>query len=130
VLLVVDDDPDVLLLVGARLRAAGYEVVTAEDGETAIASTLREQPVMVLLDLGLPKMDGFEVCRRLKADPVTCGIPIMVFSAKSQQVDKDRASKFGADGYMAKPFDPGVLLTEIANLIGKKGDNTPWHEKS
>ncbi|MDA3925976.1 MAG: response regulator [Kiritimatiellae bacterium] len=115
-ILVVDDDSDVRLLLGGRLRRNGYEVVAAEDGESAVQIVRQENPALILLDLGLPKMDGFDVCRMLKADPATRRIPIIVLSAKSQQTDRDRASALGADGYMAKPFDPGVLLEEIRNL--------------
>ena len=120
-ILVVDDDPDVRLLVEARLRSNGYTAVAAEDGEACIAACRREKPALLVLDLGLPKIDGFEVCRRVKADPSTRAIPIIVLSAKSQQTDKDLAVAAGADGYMPKPFDAGVLLREIGTLLERKG---------
>ena len=90
--------------------------------ELTAARKAQQKPALLLLDLGLPNSDGFEVCRTLKSDPSTREIPIIVLSAKSQQTDKDRASASGAEGYVAKPFDPGVLLAEIGNLLAGKGD--------
>lgn len=119
-ILVVDDDPDVRLLVGARLRSSGYEVVMAEDGEAAIKIFRREKPAMLLLDLGLPGLDGYQVCRTLKSDPSTREIPIIVLSAQSQQTDKDRAAELGVEGYVAKPFVPGALLSEIRTLLERR----------
>lgn len=119
-ILVVDDNADLLFLLGERLRSNGFEVATAMDGETAIKMTLREKPALILLDLGIPGLDGFEVCRALKCDPSTRGIPIIMLSAKSRQGDKDRAAEAGAEGYMIKPCVPGVLLEEIRNLLERK----------
>jgi len=116
-ILVVDDDQYVRLLLGARLRKNGYEVVTAEDGEEAVRIVGQVKPALILLDLGLPKMDGFEVCRTLKSDPETCGIPIIILSAKSQQADRDQASAAGAESYMAKPFNSVAILEEIQHLL-------------
>lgn len=116
-ILVVDDDQDVRLLMGVRLRKSGYDVVTAEDGEEAVRIVRQAKPDLILLDLGLPKMDGYEVCRTLKSGPETCGIPIIILSAKSQQTDREQASAAGAESYMAKPFNPVVILEAIRHLL-------------
>ncbi len=129
-ILVVDDNPDVRFLVGARLRMNGYEVVTAEDGESAIEISLQEKPALLLLDLGLPNMTGFEVCRTLKANPSTRAIPIIVLSAKSQQTDRDRAFELGAEGYMVKPCAPGPLLGEIRNLLERSAPHVAKNSDS
>jgi CheY-like chemotaxis protein len=116
-ILVVDDDQDVRLLMGVRLRKSGYDVVTAEDGEEAVRIVRQAKPDLILLDLGLPKMDGYEVCRTLKSDPETCGIPIIILSAKSQQTDREQALAAGAESCMAKPFNPVVVLEAIRHLL-------------
>ncbi|MEI8138374.1 MAG: response regulator [bacterium] len=119
-ILMVDDNDDLLLLVGARLRSNGYEVVTASNGETAIKLALREKPALILLDMGLPDLDGCAVCRRLKSEVSIREIPIIVMSANSRQVDKDQAAECGAEGYMAKPCDPGSLLEGIGSLLERR----------
>ena len=116
-ILLVDDDPDALILVGARLRAAGYEVITAEDGEEALEKVRRETPALLVLDINMPKINGFEVCRILKSDPSTRSIPIIFFTAKSQKEDKIKQGTMGAQAYIIKPFDPKILLSIINNLL-------------
>ncbi|MBN2562453.1 MAG: response regulator [Phycisphaerae bacterium] len=116
-ILLVDDDPDVLLLVGARLGAVGYRVVPAADGEAALQKFAAVRPDLVVLDLGLPKKDGLEVCRTLKSDAATRDIPIVILSAKSQTTHRQAVLDCGADVYLVKPFDPQVLLGAIRDLL-------------
>lgn len=121
-ILLVDDEPNVTRLAGARLQANGYSVVTAADGAEALAAARRLSPDLMILDLNLPKLDGFEVARRLKADGSTRGIPIVILSARTQEADLIRGRELGVEGYLTKPFQSQELLNVIAGLIGRRGD--------
>lgn len=104
-ILLVDDEKDLVELVSRRLQAAGYEVVSAYDGREALDQVNRQKPDLILLDLMLPGMDGFKVCRLLKFSEGTKNIPVLIFSARCQQEDRQTAQECGADGYLTKPFD-------------------------
>jgi DNA-binding response OmpR family regulator len=101
-----------------RLEVNGFKVVAAKDGQEAIDKTKKENPDLLILDLMMPKLDGFEVCRMLKFDDNFRDLPIIVLSALDQQQDREKAIKAGADEYFIKPFDLSLLLTKIRNLIG------------
>lgn len=119
-ILIVDDDPDALELVGTRIEANGYEVIMAEEGEAAIEKAQGEKPALLILDLDIPAINGFEVCRVLKSDFETGNIPIIILSAQGQESDKKRGKKLGADAYLVKPFESGILLDEIKFLLEKR----------
>jgi two-component system, OmpR family, KDP operon response regulator KdpE len=115
-ILVVDDEPQILRFLRATLSGHGYEVTTAPDGETALAELHGRLPALVLLDLGLPGIDGLEVCRRLRRDPERPEwrtLPIVILSAREQEDDKVAALDLGADDYLTKPFGVGELLARI-----------------
>lgn len=101
-----------------RLQANGYEVITAYDGQEALEKVRNQNPDLIILDLMLPKMDGYKVCRMLKFDKKYKSIPIILFTALVQESDKEMGSQVGADAYIIKPFEPQVLLSKIKELLG------------
>jgi two-component system KDP operon response regulator KdpE len=109
-ILIVDDEPSILATMAPLLRARGYDVVTATSARAALDAVDRQPPQLVVLDLGLPDMDGVEVCRRLREGR---GIPILVLSARSAERDKVAALDAGADDYVTKPFGSGELLARV-----------------
>lgn len=115
-ILVVDDSPTELKLVTAALQAKGYRVVTATDGEDAIEKATREQPRLVVLDVVMPKKNGYQVCRHLKTAPETQHIKVLMLTTKNQDADKFWGMKQGADGYLTKPFAGDDLLAHVARL--------------
>lgn len=116
-ILIVEDDADLRRALGERLRSQDYEVVTAADGASAVATARSERPHLVLLDLGLPVGDGFTVIERLKRIPTGGNPPIVVLSARQSAPDRDRALKLGAAEYFTKPFDNDQLLRTIRELL-------------
>lgn len=117
VLLVVDDSPTYLRMTAGPLREHGYQVVTAVDGEDALEKALQLQPRLIVLDVVLPKKNGFQVCRQLKTSPETKDIKILLVTSKSQDSDRYWGLKQGADGYLVKPFEDEELLRNVASLL-------------
>jgi DNA-binding response OmpR family regulator len=117
-ILVVDDDPVIQKLLSVNFEMEGYNVVTAGDGVEGLARIADGVPDLVLLDVMMPRMDGLEVVRRLKADLTTAMIPVILLSAKAQATDVSGGLDAGADDYVTKPFDPLELLDKVAALIG------------
>ena len=118
-ILVVDDSLLALEMNKAQLEEAGYEVLTAKDGQEGLDLARKESPDVVLLDLMLPKLDGYKVCRMLKFDKAFENIPVVIFSAKGSDADKKLAEQAGADAYMVKPFDFKLFTQTIQKLAGK-----------
>ena len=118
--LIVDDEKDIVDTLTFRLNAAGYEVISAFDGQEALDKTRAENPDLIILDLMLPKIDGYKVCRMLKFDKNYKGIPIIMFTARAQEEDKKLGEQMGADSYITKPFDPELLLNKIREFLGEK----------
>lgn len=116
-ILLTDDEPNIVRVVSARLKTQGFEVISANDGEAALEVFYREKPDLVLLDIMLPKLDGYKVCQKLKADPKWKHVPVILFSAKAQDTDKQAGRDHGADAYIAKPFQPEQLLETIRYLL-------------
>jgi DNA-binding response OmpR family regulator len=116
-ILVVDDDPVIQKLLEVNFQMEGYDVATAGDGVEALASVAAERPDAVVLDVMMPKIDGIEVLRRLKADPATSTLPVLLLSARAQASDIADGLDAGADAYMTKPFDPVDLLERVASLL-------------
>ncbi|HTL47336.1 MAG TPA: response regulator [Verrucomicrobiae bacterium] len=116
-ILLTDDEPNIVKVVSARLKAHNYEVIPAYDGESALDAVYREKPDLILLDIMLPKLDGYKVCQKLKSDPKWKEVPIILFSAKTQAADKQTGREYGADAYIAKPFQPEQLLETIKYLL-------------
>jgi twitching motility two-component system response regulator PilH len=116
-LLVVEDSPTDLRLMTAPLRAAGYQILTAADGEEALEKALREHPALIVLDVILPKKNGFQVCRQLKSTPDTRDIKIVMLTGKTQDSDRFWGLRQGADAYLTKPFQDEELLAVVAGLL-------------
>ncbi|MDD5348614.1 MAG: response regulator [Chthoniobacteraceae bacterium] len=116
-ILVADDEPDVLNLVATNLRAAGFEVFQALDGPAALAAVREQSPSLLILDLMLPGMSGLEVCRALKADPATAALPILMLTAKAEEVDRIVGLELGAEDYVTKPFSPRELVLRVKNVL-------------
>lgn len=113
-ILVVDDEPHMVKLVEANLRAAGYEVVSAVDGRTALAAAERELPDLIILDIMLPGIDGYEVCRRIRE---YSAVPILMLTARSSEIDLVRGFDVGADDYLEKPFSINELLVRVRAVL-------------
>lgn len=119
IVLVVDDETEIVSVLVKRLTVAGYEVITAKDGMEALEKVSKLKPDLVLLDIIMPKMDGYEVCRLLKFDERSRSVPIIMLTAKTQEVDKDAGRKVRADDYITKPFEIDDLLGRIKKLLGE-----------
>jgi twitching motility two-component system response regulator PilH len=117
IILVVDDSPTDLRLVTASLQGQGYVILTAADGEEALEKATCEHPDLIVLDIILPKKNGFQVCRQLKTSPDTRDIKILMLSSKSQDSDRFWGLKQGADGYLTKPFGDDELRTNVEQLL-------------
>ena len=111
--LVVDDESEVRASLGEFLEGNGYSVCEAADGEEALAMTFTEKPDLILLDLRLPKVDGYQVCQTLKGNPITSGIPIIMITALNATPQKVKGIEFGADDYVEKPFDLDELVARM-----------------
>ena len=118
--LVTEDDPSSLRLLVYALQHEGYQVVTATNGLEGLKKALKEQPDLVILDVMLPGMDGFEVCHRLRSEPQTSQLPILMLSAKAQEIDRGIGLKVGADDYITKPWQRLELGAKIATLLERK----------
>ncbi len=118
--LVADDDPDILALVGFRLERAGYEVLAARDGEEALALALERQPDLAILDVMMPKLDGYEVTQRLRDNAATNGMPVILLTARVQEADITRGFEAGADDYIKKPFSPQELRARVQAILGRR----------
>ena len=120
--LVADDDPLIQRLVRTHLDRAGFRVLTAGDGEEALDVAVTEQPDLIVLDLMLPKLDGFEVCKRIREFSL---VPVVMLTARGEQVDKLRGFEAGADDYLTKPFAPPELLARIRAVLRRAQQNSP-----
>ena len=116
-ILVVDDEKAIVEAVQYNLQKAGFRVVTAADGESAIEKCRREEPDLVVLDIMLPKVDGLEVCRILKQDPKFRRMPILMLSVKAHETDKVVGLELGADDYLTKPFSPRELIARVKAVL-------------
>lgn len=123
-ILVIDDDVDTLKLVGLMLQRQGYEITAATDGKEGLEKALDEKPDLILLDVMMPDMDGYEVTRRLRDNPLTVDIPILMFTAKIQLDDKVTGFEVGADDYLTKPTHPSELQSHIRALLSRTGEKS------
>ncbi len=115
--LLVEDEKNVILGVRTCLDAVGYSVEIVEDGEEALNAVRREHPDLILLDLLLPKLDGFEVLKVLKGNPETARIPVIVLTARAEEEDRQRALDLGANNFMTKPFKPQELWDRLKDYL-------------
>jgi DNA-binding response OmpR family regulator len=118
--LVADDDDDILALVSYRMEKAGFEVVRARDGEEALQLASELLPALAILDVMMPKADGYEVTRRLREQETTSRMPIILLTARSQEADVQRGFEAGADDYIRKPFSPQELRARVQAILGRR----------
>ncbi|MBI3534625.1 MAG: response regulator [Deltaproteobacteria bacterium] len=116
-ILIVDDEPDMLAILQIRLESAGYEVFTAEDGEAGLAQVTKVKPDLVILDVMMPKLNGYQVCQNLKQAQATKGIPVILLTAKAEESDKFLGKACGADAYITKEYESDKLLEKMRELI-------------
>jgi len=116
-ILIVDDEDDLRNMLKFRLEAMDYDVSEAVDGQEGLDRARSDRPDLIILDLMLPKIDGFKVCRMLKFDEKYKHIPIIMFTARAQEKDKQIGKEMGAEAYITKPFDPDILLDKIRELL-------------
>jgi two-component system phosphate regulon response regulator PhoB len=116
-ILVVDDEPDVVQLIDYNLKAAGYDVLTAADGEEALKKARSSSPDLIILDLMLPEVEGVDVCKILRREPGTSAIPIVMLTAKASETDRVLGLELGADDYVTKPFSPRELVLRVKRLL-------------
>jgi len=119
-ILVVDDEEDIATALSIRLKAMGFDVLLAHDGMTALTKAREEKPDLILLDIMLPKLDGYKVCRILKFDEKYRHIPIIMITAKVSESDIKMGAEVGADSYLVKPFNPNELISKIRELLSAK----------
>jgi len=117
--LLVDDDPDIRHLVAYKLTKAGFDVVQAADGLAALQAVQQQVPDLVILDIRMPRMSGFEVCRELRANPLTETVPIIMLTARARPQDLEQAYAAGATDYVVKPFSPRILLQHVESALQK-----------
>ena len=126
-ILVVDDEIYIVHILDFSLGMEGYEVLTALDGEQALERLKSDKPDLIVLDIMMPKLDGYETCKRLKADPITKDMPVILLSAKGRNVDQKIGFEVGADDYITKPFSPRKLVERINAVLGQ---STPRQQRS
>jgi DNA-binding response OmpR family regulator len=117
IVLVADDDDDILLLVTTRLRRDGFDVISARNGEEALALAKERRPAIAVLDIGMPGLDGLEVLERIRADDSLKGTRVLLLTAKAQESDVRRGYDAGADAYVRKPFSPADLSARVRELL-------------
>ena len=117
-ILIIDDEEDLSSMISFRLKGAGFGTIVANSGIRGIELAKENKPDLILLDLMMPEVDGFEVSRRLKLDPATKDVPVIIFSALGNKNTKESIEKLGAAGFVEKPFEPDFLVDKINKLLG------------
>lgn len=126
-LLLVEDNEDNRIIYSTVLRHLGYDVVEAQDGEEAIELARRVQPDLILMDISIPKLDGWEATRILRQDPSTSAIPIIALTAHALAEDRTKAAEVGFTSYLAKPVEPRAVVAEVRRIIGMGAGSPPAH---
>jgi CheY-like chemotaxis protein len=119
-ILVVEDDPDHRKINATILRHRGFRVLEAGDGEEAIRQVAQGRPDAVVMDASLPKLDGWKATERLKSDPATRGIPVLMLTARVMDAEKERTARAGCDGFLEKPCDPRTMVAEVERLLAAR----------
>lgn len=117
-ILICDDDPAILRVLQVNLEVEGYETLLAHHGEEALKIAGTEKPDLIILDIMMPRMDGYQTCDALKADPETKSIPVVFLSAKAQDSDIEKGKSYEVEDYITKPFDPDTLIEVVERVIG------------
>jgi len=116
--LIVDDEPNIAISVEFLMRREGFEVLVAYDGEEGLTRIRADRPDLVVLDIMMPKLDGFEVCKAVRADPILAGVRILMLTAKGRAAEISKGLALGADGYITKPFATRELVAKVKELLG------------
>jgi DNA-binding response OmpR family regulator len=119
-ILVADDEEDVRELITYRLTRSGYQVIGAGDGQAALELAAERTPDLMVLDVMMPKLDGYELTRRVRAEEALRSIPVILLTARSQESDVDRGFEVGADDYLKKPFNPDELVARVRAVLGRR----------
>jgi DNA-binding response OmpR family regulator len=119
--LIVDDEPNIVLSVEFLMKREGYQVVTAADGQEALDIIADARPDLVILDVMMPRKNGFEVCAELRADPQLAGMPILMLTAKGREAEMKKGLSLGADAYITKPFSTHELVARVNELLAQGG---------
>jgi DNA-binding response OmpR family regulator len=120
-ILIAEDERDIRDLVSFTLQFAGYQVIAAADGQEAVELAIREQPDMILMDVRMPRLSGYEACKRIKAEPSLVDVPVVFLSAKGQDSEIRLGLEAGAQEYVVKPFAPAELVEKVKSLLAKYG---------
>ena len=120
-ILVVDDEPNIVLSLEFLMKQAGFQVRTASDGEAALAAIAAEQPDLMLLDVMMPRKNGYEVCQAVRANPDWKGIRIIMLTAKGREVEREKGLALGADDYITKPFSTQEVVDRVRELLAEAG---------
>ncbi|WP_027186316.1 response regulator [Desulfovibrio inopinatus] len=123
--LIVEDDEDILELLAYNLQNAGFSPITSQDGHDALAQVKRIAPILIILDIMLPGLDGFEVCKELKRNSKTSNIPVIMLTARGEEVDRIVGLELGADDYVVKPFSPRELILRVRAVLKRATPETP-----
>jgi len=117
-ILIVDDEPNIVISLEFLMRREGFEITVARDGEEALGAIAQENPDLVLLDVMMPKFNGFEVCEKVRTNPEYAGMRIIMLTAKGREAEVSKGLSLGADGYITKPFSTRDLVEQVKNLLG------------
>ena len=123
-ILIVDDEPNILLSLQFLMKKAGYDVRTATDGEQALAEIARAKPDLVLLDVMMPKLDGFTVCQRIRATPEWHDVRVIMLTARGRDIEREKGLALGADDYITKPFSTKDVIDRVAAALDKPAPST------
>jgi DNA-binding response OmpR family regulator len=118
-ILIADDEQNIVISIEFLLRREGFEVLVAGDGEEALAKVRAEKPDLILLDIMMPKMNGFDVCQALRADPELAGVRVLMLTAKGRETEVSKGLGLGADAYMTKPFSTKELVAQVRTLLAE-----------
>ena len=123
-ILIVDDEPNILLSLQFLMKKAGYDVRTATDGEQALAEIARAKPDLVLLDVMMPKLDGFTVCQRIRSTPEWHDVRVIMLTARGRDIEREKGLALGADDYITKPFSTKDVIDRVAAALDKPAPST------
>jgi DNA-binding response OmpR family regulator len=118
-ILIVDDEPNIVLSLDFLMRQAGFEVETVSDGEQALAAVARQAPDLILLDVNMPKVNGYQVCEQVKGNPETAGVRIIMLTAKGRDIEREKGLAMGADGYLTKPFATQEVVSLAKEMLSQ-----------